>query len=385
MNSNSEKKEEIKGAEILLVLPEKEGHKEVVLRGLLDNGTSESIIDQNKVKNRVKTEEKTKVNWNTKGGNFDTFAKGEIQGLQLPQFTTRRSFNAKFHLFRGSKKERYDVIIGRDILQSLGIDIINSKRTFKWDDIEIPMMPMGYWKRSRINTYLNRIKNKPPRSHENFQAVMLPANYKKPDLKEVVSEIEHLNENQKETLLRVLIDNEQAFQGTKGKWVGEDIDIEIKPNPKPYFARPYNIPKSQEKLMRDEIARLEKIEVLSPVLESEWAAPSFGTPKKDQTIRLVSDFRVLNTMVVRKPFPLPRIQNILHSLGRFQWATVIDLSMGYWAMRLNERSRKICTIIFPWGLYQYNYIPMGLLSATFIFQGRMMQLFSDMPMVIKAE
>ena len=42
INSNSEKKEEIKGAEILLVLPEKEGHKEVVLRGLLEQASPSS-------------------------------------------------------------------------------------------------------------------------------------------------------------------------------------------------------------------------------------------------------------------------------------------------------------------------------------------------------
>ena len=36
-------------------------------------------------------------------------------------------------------------------MQALGIDILNSWCTFKWDNIEIPMIPMGYWKQSHIN------------------------------------------------------------------------------------------------------------------------------------------------------------------------------------------------------------------------------------------
>ena len=92
---------------------------------------------------------------------------------------------------------------------------------------------------------------------------MIPANYTKPNLKEVVSKIKHLNEEQKKILRTTLLENQEAFQGTKGHWIGKDIDIELKGDAKPYFARPYNIPKSQVKLMKEEIDRLVKINVLT--------------------------------------------------------------------------------------------------------------------------
>ena len=61
------------GAEIILTLPGKEGGKEKVLRGLLDSGTSTSLMNYSKAgEPRVKTD-RSVVNWNTRGGNFDTF------------------------------------------------------------------------------------------------------------------------------------------------------------------------------------------------------------------------------------------------------------------------------------------------------------------------
>ena len=35
----------------------------------------------------------------------------------------------------------YDMIIGMDLLKGLGIDILNSTQSIKWDTAEIPMRP----------------------------------------------------------------------------------------------------------------------------------------------------------------------------------------------------------------------------------------------------
>ena len=36
--------------------------------------------------------------------------------------------------------------------------------------------------------------------------------------------------------------------------------------------------------------------------ESEWASQSFILPKKDKTVRFLSDFREVNKRIVRNPF-----------------------------------------------------------------------------------
>ena len=79
------------------------------------------------------------------------------------------------------------------------------------------MMPMGYLRVSRIYRGMSRVKTKlPPKKNGNFQVVMLPYNYETPNLKEVVREIQHLDKEQKDVLVKTLTDNKAAFQGMKG-------------------------------------------------------------------------------------------------------------------------------------------------------------------------
>ena len=45
-------------------------------------------------------------------------------------------------------------------------------------------------------------------------------------------------------LYNVLKQFEDLFDGTLGKWTGKPYDIELKPGVKPYYGRPYPIPKA---------------------------------------------------------------------------------------------------------------------------------------------
>ena len=50
--------------------------------------------------------------------------------------------------------------------------------------------------------------------------------------------------------------------------------------------------------------------------------------------------------------------------------------MGYYVMGLTYRSKQICTIILPWGKYQYNSLPMGVCIATDVFQQRLSEILA---------
>ncbi len=79
----------------------------------------------------------------------------------------------------------------------------------------------------------------------------------------------------------------------------------------------------------------------------------FHYPKKDQTVRTISDFRELNKCIVRKPYPIPQISTTLQKLEGFTYAMTLDLNMGYYTIRLDPTAAEMCTIIFPWGKYSY--------------------------------
>ena len=101
--------------------------------------------------------------------------------------------------------------------------------------------------------------------------------------------------------------------------------------------------------MKNEIKRLCDIGVLRKINRSEWGAPTFAQPKKNKTIRVLTDFRQLNQQIVRKPYPLPKINNMLQKLEDFRYATSLDLNMGYYHIELSPNSSRICTLVLPWG------------------------------------
>ena len=80
-------------------------------------------------------------------------------------------------------------------------------------------------------------------------------------------------------------------------------------------------------------------------------------------------------------FPIPKIQDLLLKLEGFQHAMSLDLNMGYYHIELMPFSKRLCTIIMPWGKYKYQHHPMGLCNSPDIFQERMFELFSDLEFV----
>ena len=65
----------------------------------------------------------------------------------------------------------------------------------------------------------------------------------------------------------------------------------------------------------------------------------------------------------------------------FKYATSLDPNMGYYHIKLDANSRKLCTIVLPWGKYEYNVLPMGLCSSCDIFQEKMSELMQGLNFV----
>jgi hypothetical protein len=171
------------------------------------------------------------------------------------------------------------------------------------------------------------------------------------------------------------------FDGTLGKWTGEPYHIELKPSAIPYHARPYPVPRIHEQTLRKEVDRLCRLGVLTRINHPEWGAPTFIIPKKDSSVRFISDFRELNKCIKRKPYPIPLIQDILLKLEGFKYATSLDLNMGYYHIKLDPQSRKLCTIVLPWGKYEYDSLPMGLCNSPDVFQEKISTLMSGLEFV----
>jgi len=89
-----------------------------------------------------------------------------------------------------------------------------------------------------------------------------------------------------------------------------------------------------------EIDRLVGIGVLKRQTSSQWASPTFIIPKKDMTVRTISDFWELNKRIIRRPSSIPKISTTVQELEGFTYATALDLNMGYDTIRLDPRAVK---------------------------------------------
>jgi hypothetical protein len=267
------------------------------------------------------------------------------------------------------------MIIGRDILQGLGIKFDFADLTIEWDGVAIPMRDTADMNSSDL-FYIHE----PDAVAEATERVknILDAKYEKADLKDIASNATDLSESEQQEFLRLLHTYEDLFDnGTWGVY-----DIELRPDATPYHARAFPIPHINTATLKMEVDRLCQVGVLRKVNHSKWAAPAFIIPKKDGSVRFISNFRELNKTIKRKPFPIPKIQDMLLKLEGFQYVTSLDLKMGYYHIELSPHSKRLCTnIVLPWGKYEYQRLPMGLCNSPDIFQEKMSSLMQGLEYV----
>jgi hypothetical protein len=284
--------------------------------------------------------------WKTGNGSIETYKRTKAQFV-LPELYSNRIIEHTFHLL--PTPTGYDMIIGTDLMTDLGIKLNFQDTSVEWEEASMPFKD----KDAKIETDLYIEDSRAVRESTSRMKQILDATYEKVELHHIVSECTHLSKTERRQLHEVLQEYETLFDGTLGYWKNEQYNIELQPDAKPYHARAYPIPKIHEQTLRTEVDRLCRIGVLRKVNRSEWAAPTFIIPKKNGTVRFISDFRELNKRIIRKPYPIPKIQDLLLKLKGFKYATSLDLNMGYYHTELTPYSQQLCTIVLPMGKYEY--------------------------------
>lgn len=144
----------------------------------------------------------------------------------------------------------------------------------------------------------------------------------------------------------------------------------------PVRQRYRRLPPSQYEQVKAHIQELLCSGIIRPSC-SPYASPIVIVQKKDGSIRLCVDYRLLNAKTRKDAYPLPRIEESLDALGGAKWFSTLDLASGYNQVPLAEKDKAKTAFCTPFGLFEFNRMPFGLCNAPSTFQRLMERIFGD--------
>jgi hypothetical protein len=301
-------------------------------------------------KGRARTNTKKGTKWKTLGRTFTTNYES-LWDFKFPELITSKVVTWQAHVDdkTSSKEAAYDMIMGMDFMTSIGITVDCEKRCIRWGGTEIPMKTRNALNNDEILHMLYHAANEPDilQEAEKRQNGILDANYRKVEVDPFVQELKHLTMDEKQILGKTLKKFPTLFGGGLGMLNINPVRLELIDGAKPYHARPFPVPQSLEATTKTEMKRLTDIYVFNRISDSEWAAPTFIQAKKTGDVHILTYFRRLNAQIKRKPFPLPKISDLLRKLSGFKYTSAIDLIMGYYHIPLDLEAQKLCTTILP--------------------------------------
>ncbi|XP_058456691.1 uncharacterized protein K02A2.6-like [Malaya genurostris] len=117
---------------------------------------------------------------------------------------------------------------------------------------------------------------------------------------------------------------------------------------------------------RSEVIRLN---IITPVNYSEWAAAVVVVRKANGAIRVCGDYSTgLNSALQPHQYPLPLPEDTFAKLANCEVFSQIDLSDAFLQVEVDEQFRHLLTINTHRRLFHYNRFPPGVKVAPGIFQ-----------------
>ena len=133
--------------------------------------------------------------------------------------------------------------------------------------------------------------NAPFNSKRKIMKRILDVKYFIADIKTIAESSTHLDIQEINELYTLLNKYECLFHGNIGTWHGKPCDIKRKPDAEPYHGKPFPVPLIHELTFKQELDPLEYLKVINKINRSQCGAPTFIIPKKDSTLRFISEFR----------------------------------------------------------------------------------------------
>jgi hypothetical protein len=96
---------------------------------------------------------------------------------------------------------------------------------------------------------------------------------------------------------------------------------------------------------------------------SPWGYPTLFVEKKDKELLVCVEYRLLNAIIIKNKYPLPRIEILFNQLVGAQVFTKIDLRSGYHQIEISAEDIPKTAFMTRYGLYEYLVLSFGLTKA----------------------
>ena len=156
-----------------------------------------------------------------------------------------------------------------------------------------------------------------------------------------------------------------------------EYDIKVDEDVRPVVHPPRSVPSALRDKVKDELNRMEEIGILKKVTEpTPWVSSMVVVKKKTKNaVRICIDPSNLNKAIKREHFPMNSIDDIVTRLHGSKYFSTLDANMGFFQIKLSEKSSYLTTFNSPFGRYRYLRMPMGAKCSSEVFQRAMMTAF----------
>ena len=173
----------------------------------------------------------------------------------------------------------------------------------------------------------------------------------------------HISDAEKEEAYQIMLRNKNAFSLRDEIGVCPYLQVHLDVIDKtPFYVRPFPASESDKKLIDAQMKKGCLLGIMKKGMSS-YSSPIMLIPRKLGGIpRIVTDFRLLNSRLVRLNPSIPLVRDAIQILGnsKVDLLSVIDLRDAYHTLRLDEDSQQYCAITPYYGSPTYKYLRLAM-------------------------
>ncbi len=155
------------------------------------------------------------------------------------------------------------------------------------------------------------------------------------------------------------------------------VKLELKPDAKPVNCPPFKQGKFEREKLNQLLDELVEADVLEPCPDfTQYASPVFLTKNRDNSYRIITDFRKVNSQLKTDVYPLNSVNLVLSALNKANTFTKLDLKGAFHQLEVHEDFRHILTIKSQDRLLRYKRLPMGLSVSPALFNKNLIAILN---------